>query len=83
MAHPFSLRAGVWHDPRHSIEYKGADPGDDIGALGLATLFSVGKGSQTHYSIGGGFAFAKFQIDAAADFSDLTDMYSISAVYHF
>jgi long-chain fatty acid transport protein len=83
MAHPFSLRAGVWHDPRHSIEYKGADPGDDIGALGLATLFSVGKGSQTHYSLGGGLAFAKFQIDAAADFSDLTDMYSISAVYHF
>ena len=84
MAHPFSLRAGVWHDPRHSIEYKGADPGvDDVGQLGLATLFSVGKGSQTHYSIGGGFAFAKFQIDAAADFSDLTDMYSISAVYHF
>ena len=84
MTHPFSLRAGVWHDPRHSIEYKGADPGvDDVGQLGLATLFSVGKGSQTHYSIGGGFAFAKFQIDAAADFSDLTDIYSISAVYHF
>jgi long-subunit fatty acid transport protein len=83
MAHPFSVRAGVWHDPRHSIEYKGADPGDDIGALGLATLFGVGKGSQTHFSLGGGFAFAKFQIDAAADFSDLSDMYSISAVYHF
>ncbi len=83
MAHPFSLRAGAWHDPRHSIEYKGADPGTDIGALGLATLFGVGKGSQTHYSIGGGLAFAKFQIDAAADFSDLSNMYSISAVYHF
>ena len=83
MAHPFSLRAGLWHDPRHSIEYKGADPGTDVGGLALATLFGVGKGSQTHYSIGGGFAFAKFQIDAAADFSDLTDMYSISAVYHF
>jgi long-chain fatty acid transport protein len=83
MAHPFSVRAGVWHDPRHSIEYKGADPGDDIGALGLATLFGVGKGSQTHFSLGGGFAFAKFQIDAAADFSDLTDMFSVSAVYHF
>ncbi|MEP6483067.1 MAG: outer membrane protein transport protein [Rudaea sp.] len=83
MAHPFSLRAGAWHDPRHSIEYKG-DPGStDIGPLALATLFGGGKGSQMHYSLGGGLAFSKFQIDAAADFSDLTDTYSISAVYHF
>jgi long-chain fatty acid transport protein len=83
MSHPFSLRAGVWHDPRHSIEYKG-DPGDtDVNAIALATLFSGGKGSQTHESIGAGFVFNKFEIDAAADFSDLTDMYSVSAVYHF
>ena len=83
MSHPFSLRAGVWHDPRHSIEYKG-DPGDsDVNAIALATLFSGGKGSQTHESIGAGVVFNKFEIDAAADFSDLTDMYSISAVYHF
>jgi len=82
MAHPFSLRAGVWHDPRHSIEFK-ADPGTDIGAVGLATLFSGGQGSQNHVAIGMGWAFTKFQIDAAADFSDVTDTYSISAVYHF
>ncbi len=83
MSHPFSVRAGVWHDPRHSIEYKG-DPGDsDVNAIALATLFSGTKGSQTHGSLGAGFAFSKFQIDAAADFSDLTTMYSISAVYHF
>jgi hypothetical protein len=83
MSHPFSLRAGVWHDPKHSIEYKG-DPGNsDVNAIALATLFGGGKGSQTHGSVGAGFAFSKFQIDAAADFSDLTDTYSISAVYHF
>jgi long-chain fatty acid transport protein len=83
MAHPFSVRAGAWHDPRHSIEYNGVPDSTDVGQLGLATLFAGGKGSQMHYSLGGGFAFAKFQIDAAADFSDLTDIYSISAVYHF
>ena len=82
MAHPFSLRAGVWHDPRHSIEYKG-DPGDDPNAAALAALFHGGKGSQTHVAVGAGFAFAKFQIDAAADFSDLTDTLSLSGVYHF
>jgi len=82
MEHPFSLRAGVWHDPRHSIEFKG-DPGNDPNAAALATLFSGGKGSQTHGAIGLGWAFSKFQLDAAADFSDLTDTYSVSAVYHF
>jgi len=82
MEHPFSLRAGVWHDPRHSIEFKG-DPGNDPNAAALATLFSGGKGSQTHGALGLGWAFSKFQIDAAADFSDLTDTYSVSAVYHF
>jgi len=82
MAHPFSLRAGLWHDPRHSIEYKG-DPGEDPSAAALAALFHGGKGSQTHVAVGAGFAFAKFQIDAAADFSDQTDTLSLSGVYHF
>lgn len=82
LQHPFSLRAGVWHDPRHSIAFEG-DPGSDPQGIALATLFSAGKGSQTHASIGAGFAFKSFQIDAAADFSDLTDVISVSAVYRF
>jgi long-subunit fatty acid transport protein len=82
MAHPFSVRAGVWHDPRHSIEFKG-DPGTDLGASALAVVFHGGQGSQNHVAIGGGFAFSKFQIDAAADFSDQTDTFSLSGVYHF
>jgi len=82
MAHPFSLRAGVWHDPRHSIEFKG-EPGTDLGAVGLATLFQGGQGPQNHFAFGLGWAFTKFQLDAAADFSDVTDTFSLSAVYHF
>jgi len=90
MSHPLSLRAGVWHDPRHSIQFTG-DPGDfkdangdpQLGAVALATLFAKGQGSQNHVAAGIGWAFTKFQIDAAADFSDVTDTYSVSAVYHF
>jgi long-subunit fatty acid transport protein len=82
MAHPFSLRAGVWHDPRHSIEFKG-DPGNDPSGASLATLFHGGQGSQTHYALGLGWAFSKFEVDAAADFADVTDTYSISGIYRF
>ena len=82
MSHPFSLRAGVWHDPRHSIEFNG-DPGTDLGGVGLATLFHGGQGPQNHLAFGLGWAFTKFQLDAAADFSDVTDTFSVSAVYHF
>ena len=82
MSHPFSLRAGIWHDPRHSVEFKG-EPGVDVNAVALATLFHGGQGSQNHKAIGLGWAFTKFQIDAAADFSDVTDTFSLSAVYHF
>lgn len=90
MSHPLSLRAGAWHDPRHSIQFKG-DPGDfrdangdpEIGAVALATLFHGGQGSQNHVALGLGWAFTKFQLDAAADFSDVTDTFSVSAVYHF
>ena len=82
MSHPLSVRAGVWHDPRHSIEFTG-DPGEDLGSVALAVLYNGGKGPQNHGAIGLGWAFPKFQIDAAADFSDVTDTYSISAVYHF
>lgn len=82
MSHPFSLRAGIWHDPRHSVQFKG-DPGSDVAAVPLAVLFHGGQGSQNHVAAGLGWAFTKFQLDAAADFSDVTDTFSLSGVYHF
>jgi long-chain fatty acid transport protein len=81
-AHPFSIRAGVWHDPRHSIEFKG-DPGMDGDVAALAKLFHGGQGSQTHGALGFGWAFAKFEIDGAADFSTVADTYSLSGIYRF
>lgn len=86
-AHPFSVRAGIWHDPGHTLRYKGAPPADGSlfsqGQVGLATLFSQGGDSQMHYAGGMGFAFTKFQVDFAFDLSDEVDIYSMSGVYRF
>jgi len=88
MSHPISIRAGVWHDPRHSIEYRGqpiTDPAlsSNPAVAAVAVIFGVSQGSQTHGAIGAGMAFKQFQIDFGADFSDLTDTYSLSAVWRF
>lgn len=81
MSAPFSLRAGMWHDPRHSVGFRGAvsDAPDAV----LATLFAGGRGSENHFTFGGGWAFKSFQLDFGADMSDGLDTYSVSGVYRF
>lgn len=81
MTHPFSLRGGVWHDPRHSVQFDGTP--NTLEDAVLATLFAGGRGSDTHYALGGGWAFSKFQVDFAADWSEGVDTYSLSGVYRF
>lgn len=81
MKHPFSLRGGVWHDPRHSVRFDGVP--QDLDQAALAALFAGGRGADNHYSIGGGWAFSKFQLDFAGDWSDGVDTYSVSGVYRF
>ncbi|GMV30935.1 MAG: hypothetical protein AMXMBFR59_30600 [Rhodanobacteraceae bacterium] len=81
MSAPFSIRAGMWHDPRHSVAFRGT-PSDPPQAV-LATLFAGGRGAENHYSVGGGWAFKSFQLDFAADLSDGLDTYSVSGVYRF
>lgn len=91
MAHPFSLRGGVWRDPRHSIEFNGtprtgcgsADAINCAGDAALAVLFSQGRGPETHWSLGAGMAFKNFQVDLAGDFSKAVDTWSLSGVYRF
>ena len=86
-ARPFSLRAGVWRDPAHELVYRGNPPNFDPATQNPeanAVTFSSGrKGSQTHYAIGAGMAFSKFQIDIGADFSDTSDTVSASGVLRF
>ncbi len=80
---PFSVRAGVWHDPEHSIGFEG-DPviRPVTDAVANAVLFSQGD-DELHYSFGFGWAFDKFQVDAGADFSDNVDTWSVSGVWRF
>jgi len=89
MAHPLSLRGGVWRDPRHSISFKG-EPGNncqnnegDCVDVALAALCSKGRGPETHVSVGAGMAFKSFQVDLAGDFSNAVDTWSLSGVYRF
>jgi len=77
---PFAVRAGVWRDPQHTITFTG--PLTDTDRVGAAILFPKTK-NLTHFSIGGGLAWPRFQIDAAYDRSDLFRVGSISMVTRF
>jgi long-chain fatty acid transport protein len=77
---PFALRAGWWRDPAHAIEYRG--PLNVPDAVAAAILYPKGQ-SQNHYSVGGGFAWPRFQIDAAYDTSTNYKVGSLSAVVRF
>ncbi|MBL0162822.1 MAG: outer membrane protein transport protein [Xanthomonadales bacterium] len=85
--HPFSLRAGVWRDPAHELVYHGNppifDPATQDPEANAATFSSGRSNKQTHYAIGAGMAFSKFQIDLGADFSDTSDTVSASGVFRF
>jgi long-subunit fatty acid transport protein len=77
---PFALRAGVWRDPAHAIEWRGPlNAGDRVGA---AILYPKGE-DQTHWSVGGGLAWPRFQIDFAYDSSKHYKVGSLSMVTRF
>lgn len=77
---PFLLRAGVWHDPAHSVTYAG--PLNSVERVAEAILFPEGE-DQLHTSIGGGFAWPRFQIDFAYDRSKYFKVGSVSLVTRF
>jgi long-subunit fatty acid transport protein len=70
-----SLRAGIWLDPDHQISASG----DNYVAN---AVLSPGE-DQMHYAVGLGLAFTRFQLDLAADFSELIDTLSLSFIYSF
>lgn len=70
-----ALRAGVWLDPDHRFRSISSDPEH-------RALFQPGD-DEIHVALGLGLAFGSFQIDLAADFSDLVDTFSLSAIYSF
>lgn len=80
---PIALRAGVWQDPDHSLKFQGpASPSDDVWQLVHDSFFKGGS-DETHYSVGFGVFFTRFQVDVAADFSDIQDTISVSGVLRF
>jgi long-subunit fatty acid transport protein len=77
---PVALRAGVWRDPAHSVEFRG--PTSSPSAVASAILYPKGEAS-THLSVGMGLAWPRFQIDAAYDRSPHFHVGSLSAVTRF
>lgn len=77
---PFAIRAGYWKDPAHQMKYVG--PLDSPSRVASSILFP-GSEDETHYSIGAGLAWPKFQIDAAYDTSEYNKIGSLSAVFRF
>ena len=87
----FALRAGVWHDPEHVIRHVGeiretSLDDDDLVLQNTsntrATFFQPGD-DEIHYSIGAGMVFKRLQLDAAMDFSDRVNTFSLSGVLFF
>jgi long-subunit fatty acid transport protein len=70
-----ALRVGVWLDPDHRFRSTHSDPEH-------RALFQQGD-DEVHVAFGLGLAFSTFQLDLAADFSDLVDTFSLSAIYSF
>ncbi len=71
-----ALRAGVWLDPDHRFRSVHPDNPEH------RALFQSGE-DEVHVALGLGLAFGSFQLDLAADFSDLVDTFSLSAIFSF
>jgi long-chain fatty acid transport protein len=86
MRFPLSLRAGVWYEELHKLQFVG-DPDslnfpDRVGAYAERVLFSAGD-DEVHASVGFGIAFPRFQLDFAYDASESRDTLSLSGVMRF
>jgi long-subunit fatty acid transport protein len=79
-ANPFSLRGGLWREPEHALVAIG--PGNDPEVDIDRALFQAGD-DEMHYTLGLGWAFTRFQLDLAADWSDQVSSYSVSGVVRF
>lgn len=80
---PVALRAGVWQDPDHTLTFAGpASPATDPQQM-VHDAFFKGGDDETHISVGFGVFFERFQLDMAADFSDIQDTISVSGVFRF
>lgn len=90
---PFAIRAGVWQAPDTLLAYEGpisaaedSDPPEvviDKNRRNTRAAFFQPGDDEIHYSIGAGIVIGRFQLDAAADFSDVNTTISMSGVFFF
>ena len=71
-----AARLGVWLDPDHQ-------PRATAASQPIERALLPPGADEIHWSLGIGLAFENFQIDLGADFSDLIDTVSLSAIYSF
>lgn len=86
------FRGGSWYDPDHQLRFEDRPPlsvtnADGVlkptnDAVRLRARFPGGE-DEIHWTGGVGISFPRFQIDAAYDLSDRTDIASLSAVVRF
>ena len=72
---PIALRAGAWYDPDHRLR---SETGPELNQV----RFFAGE-DEIHVSAGLGFALKAFQLDAAADYSDVATTATVSAAIRF
>jgi long-subunit fatty acid transport protein len=79
LKYPVFFRAGIWHDPSHSIEY------DSLSSRPVAeSLLFRPRGDEFHYAVGAGVSLGShLEANAGADLSDSTKTLSVSAVVRF
>ena len=76
-----AVRAGAWFDPDHQV-HPDETASDSPDAELLRAIFAKGE-DEWHYALGAGVAFARFQVDLAADLSERVDTWSLSGIWNF
>jgi long-subunit fatty acid transport protein len=77
-----SLRAGLWFDPNHSVDYQPTAAGDLLDER--YTAYFINGTSLWHFTFGGGASLGpRLELNAAADLSSRSRTVSMSTVVRF
>jgi long-chain fatty acid transport protein len=79
-ARVFAIRLGTYFETDHSLVYT-QQP--NVAVVRPYEILFRQQPDQWHITPGAGFALAKFQVDAAFDYADREQTFSVSAVFRF
>lgn len=94
---PLTLRAGIWLEKGHMLQYTGHSPDTVIPIIpGVVTqiipgstvdngqhVLFPGGGSQQHFTAGIGYVVGRLQFDAGYDYSKWNRQFALSTVFRF